>query len=209
MVGIWKMPTAIFILFSLWYLRKREMVLTLCKALRVRTYQILSQSQLTHRVLIIVNPAHLGFTPALIIPNPTSQSPYSNKPCRLRLYPGPCPTPPHRALILMNPAHLGFTLHKRFQLPAASSGITITATKIHNVGKVVNYYSYWLQFRFLPYLEGTGRRKSASLMRKLCPKVMYKIMYSPYHTFSLGQSLAACCINNWLQIANQSIHHQR
>ncbi len=96
------------------------MVLTLCKALRVWTYQILSQSQFTHRALIIVNPAHLGFTPALIVRNPTSQGHYSNKPCPLRLYPGPCSTPPHRALIIMNPAHLGFTLHKRFQLPAAS-----------------------------------------------------------------------------------------
>jgi hypothetical protein len=71
------------------------MVLTLCKALRVRTYQILSQSQLTHRALIIVNPAHLGFTPALIVLNPTSQGPYSNKPCRLRLYPSPYCAQPH------------------------------------------------------------------------------------------------------------------
>jgi hypothetical protein len=62
------------------------MVLTLCNALRVRTYQILSRSQLTHRALIIVNPAHLGFTLALIVINPTSQGPYSNEPCPLRLY---------------------------------------------------------------------------------------------------------------------------
>jgi len=62
------------------------MDLTLCKVLRVRTYQILSPSQLTHRALIIVNPAHLSFTPALIVLNPTSQGPF-----------------------LINPAHLGFT----------------------------------------------------------------------------------------------------
>jgi hypothetical protein len=56
---------------SLWALKRREMDLTLCKALRVRTYQILSPSQLTHRALIVVNPAHLGFTPAHAQPHLT------------------------------------------------------------------------------------------------------------------------------------------
>jgi hypothetical protein len=75
-----------FLFFSPVIFKKKGNGSYLCKALRVRTYHILSQSQLTHRALIIVNPAHLGFTAALIVLNPTSQGPYSNEPCSLRLY---------------------------------------------------------------------------------------------------------------------------